>query len=244
MIRHHRCRGSLVVGMTLCWLLLPSVNWLKFCAFPLLVSFVLVRSYLSGYFLGVFCWVCSLLVAGWVQAVVSWFSCFSCRLLLGLASCCFLGVFLGFACCWLRPFWNGWLWSLGFAAFSAGCYQSLLLVPCWFVGPFFGQGSLFPSLLLFLALLFVLLCWSLPVGLVRLLDLWFTTGSCSLCFQGVCSLFLHMHVQLTGWSPAMLHFFIYIFLTFDEKKKTKWWRKWTHKIYTSAVKDLNNKNRI
>jgi hypothetical protein len=120
----------------------------------------------------------------------------------------------------------------------------LLLVPCWFVGPFFGQGSLFPSLLLFLALLFVLLCWSLPVGLVRLLDLWFTTGSCSLCFQGVCSLFLHMHVQLTGWSPAMLHFFIYIFLTFDEKKKTKWWRKWTHKIYTSAVKDLNNKNRI
>lgn len=138
MIRHHQCRGSLVVGMTLYWLLLPFVNWLKFCAFPLLVSFVLVCSYLSGYFLGVLCWVCSLLVAGWVQAVVSWFGCFSCQLLSGLPSSCFLRVFLGFVCCWLHLLWNGWLWYLGFAAFSIGCYQSLLLVPCWFVGPFFG----------------------------------------------------------------------------------------------------------
>jgi hypothetical protein len=30
--------------------------------------------------------------------------------------------------------------------------------------------------------------------------------------------FFYMPVQLTGWSPAMLHFFIYIFLIFDKKK--------------------------
>jgi len=34
--------------------------------------------------------------------------------------------------------------------------------------------------------------------------------------------FLYMPVQLTGWSPAMLHFFIYIFLIFDQKKRNKY----------------------
>jgi hypothetical protein len=62
-----------------------------FCAIPLLVGFCLFAP-VCQVIMGVLCLVCSLLVAGWIQVVVSWLGCFFCMLLSGLASGCFLEV--------------------------------------------------------------------------------------------------------------------------------------------------------
>jgi heme/copper-type cytochrome/quinol oxidase subunit 4 len=37
---------------------------------------------------------------------------------------------------------------------------------------------------------------------------------------------------------------IYFLHLIKKKKETKWWRKWTHEIYTPTIKDFNDKNRI
>jgi hypothetical protein len=66
--------------------------------------------------------------------------------------------------------------------------------------------------------------------------------------KGACSLGQCIFC-LAGFQPVLQAclalFDLYTSYIWSKKKKeTKWWRKWTHEIYTPTVKDLNDKNRI
>jgi hypothetical protein len=74
--------------------------------------------------------------------------------------------------------------------------------------------------------------------------------SCYGLFKGACSLWLILYLLMYCWFPACnaslsCYFWsIYFLHLIKKKEETKWWRKWTHEIYTPTIKDLNEKDRI